>query len=178
MSSTDLKRCSWYDGPSLLELLESLPSSRENSTAPFRFPVQRVLRPDHTFRGFAGQIASGTVAPGDKITVLPSGRIAEVARIVTFDGELAEARAPLSVTLVLDRELDISRGDLIVSSQAPAVVSKSLKAALVWMDRVLSSAIAAICSSTPARPCLHLSPRSITAPTSPRSRTNPPARWR
>ena len=124
----------WYVGPSLLELLESLPSSLDTRTAAFRFPVQRVLRPDHTFRGFAGQIASGTIASGDKITVLPSGRTAEVARIVTYDGDLAEAYAPLSVTLVLDRELDISRGDLIVSTQAPAVVSKSLKAALVWMD--------------------------------------------
>ena len=125
----------WYHGPSLLELLESLPSSRESGTEPFRFPVQRVLRPDHAFRGFAGQIASGTVTPGDKITVLPSGRSAEVARIVTFDGELAEAHAPLSVTLVLDRELDISRGDLIVSAHAKATVSKHLKAALVWMDQ-------------------------------------------
>jgi sulfate adenylyltransferase large subunit len=124
----------WYGGPSLLELLESLPSSLDTRTAPFRFPVQRVLRPDHTFRGFAGQIASGTVAPGDKITVLPSGRSAEVARIVTYDGDLAQAHAPLSVTLVLDRELDISRGDLIVSSQAQAVVAKNIKAALVWMD--------------------------------------------
>ena len=72
----------WYDGPSLLELLESLPTSQDTRNAPFRFPVQRVLRPDHTFRGFAGQIASGTVRPGDTITVLPSGRSAEVERIV------------------------------------------------------------------------------------------------
>ena len=125
----------WYAGPSLLELLESLPSSEETSTAPFRFPVQRVLRPDRSFRGFAGQIASGTVRPGDRVTVLPSGRSAEVKRIVTFDGDLDEACAPLSVTLVLDRELDISRGDLIIASEAPAIVAKSLKAALVWMDQ-------------------------------------------
>ena len=125
----------WYAGPSLLELLESLPSSEETSTAPFRFPVQRVLRPDRSFRGFAGQIASGTIRPGDRVTVLPSGRSAEVKRIVTFDGDLDEACAPLSVTLVLDRELDISRGDLIIASQAPATVAKSLKAALVWMDQ-------------------------------------------
>ena len=124
----------WYTGPSLLELLESLPSTVDTRTAPFRFPVQRVLRPDHTFRGFAGQIASGTIRPGDSITALPSGRSAEVARIVTFDGDLAEAVAPQSVTLVLNHELDISRGDLIVSSQTPATVSKSIKAALVWMD--------------------------------------------
>ena len=124
----------WYTGPSLLELLESLPSSLDTRTAPFRFPVQRVLRPDHTFRGFAGQVASGVIRPGDRITVLPSGRSAEVTRIVTFDGDLDEAVAPQSVTLVLDRELDISRGDLIVSAQAPAAVAKSIKAALVWMD--------------------------------------------
>jgi sulfate adenylyltransferase large subunit len=128
------KTMKWYNGPSLLELLESLPSSLDTSTAPFRFPVQRVLRPDHTFRGFAGQIASGTVSPGDRITALPSGRSAEVARIVTFDGDLADAVAPQSVTLVLDRELDISRGDLIVSTHEQATVAKRLQAALVWMD--------------------------------------------
>ena len=124
----------WYTGQSLLELLESLPSALETRAAPFRFSVQRVLRPDHTFRGFAGQVASGTVRPGDKITVLPSGRSAEVARIVTFDGDLDEALAPQSVTLVLDRELDISRGDMIVSSRAQAVVSSKIQAAIVWMD--------------------------------------------
>src|ERR1022692_2191042 len=113
----------WYKGPSLLELLESLPSSQDTRTSPFRFPVQRVLRPDHTFRGFSGQIASGTIRPGDRVTVLPSGRSAQVERIVTWDGDLAEAIAPLSVTLVLDRELDISRGDLIVSSQTPATIT-------------------------------------------------------
>jgi sulfate adenylyltransferase large subunit len=125
----------WYKGPSLLELLDSTPTSLDTRADAFRFPVQRVLRPDHTFRGFAGQIASGTVRSGDRVTVLPSGKIAEVARIVTWDGDLAEAHAPLSVTLVLDREVDISRGDLIASAQAPAKVAKSLKAAIVWMDQ-------------------------------------------
>jgi sulfate adenylyltransferase subunit 1 len=124
----------WYAGPSLLELLEQLPSSLDTRTAPFRFPVQRVMRPDASFRGFAGQIASGTIRPGDKIAVLPSGRSAEIERIVTFDGDIAEAHAPLSVTLVLNEELDISRGDLIVSSDTPATVAKTVKAALVWMD--------------------------------------------
>ena len=108
----------WYSGPSLLELLESLPSALDTRTAPFRFPVQRVLRPDHTFRGFAGQIASGTIRPGDAITVLAFGPKRKVERIVTFDGDLEEAIAPLSVTLVLDREVDISRGDLIVSAES------------------------------------------------------------
>jgi sulfate adenylyltransferase large subunit len=125
----------WYDGPSLLELLESLPSTRDTRSAPFRFPVQRVSRPDHTFRGFAGQIASGTVRPGDEITVLPSNRSAKIERIVTWDGDLDEAIAPLSVTLVLDREVDISRGDLIVSSAAPATVARSARASMVWMDQ-------------------------------------------
>ncbi len=125
----------WYSGPSLLELLESLPSSQDTSTAPFRLPVQRVLRPDHTFRGFAGQIACGSIRPGDKITALPSGRSAEVARIVTYDGDLTEAHAPLSVTLVLDRELDVSRGDLIAAADRQAVVARRIQAALVWMDQ-------------------------------------------
>ena len=125
----------WYTGPSLLELLESTPTSVDTSAAPFRFPVQRVLRPDHTFRGFAGQISSGTIRPGDKITVLPSGRSADVERIVTWEGDLAEAQAPLSVTLVLSQEVDISRGDLIVSSATPATVAKRVRAALVWMDQ-------------------------------------------
>jgi len=130
---TDAMR--WYRGPSLLELLESLPPSHQSRTSAFRFPVQRVLRPDHTFRGFAGQISSGAIRPGDAITVLPSGRTANVERIVTWDGDLDEAFAPLSVTLVLDRELDISRGDLIVASQQPATIAKSATAALVWMDQ-------------------------------------------
>ena len=125
----------WYRGPSLLELLETAPSSLDTRTAPFRFPVQRVIRPDHNFRGFAGQIVSGTVRPGDRIAVLPSGRSAEVERIVTWDGDLDEAHAPLSVTLVLNQELDISRGDLIVAADAPATVARSVKAALVWMDQ-------------------------------------------
>ncbi len=124
----------WYTGPSLLEVLESLPASRETHSAPFRFPVQRVLRPDHTFRGFAGQIASGTICVGDGITVLPSGRSAEVTRIVTFDGDLKQAHAPLSVTLVLNQELDISRGDLIAAADAPPRVTRHIGASLVWMD--------------------------------------------
>ncbi|HUB51384.1 MAG TPA: sulfate adenylyltransferase subunit CysN [Terracidiphilus sp.] len=124
----------WYSGPSLLELLESLPSSSTRSDEPFRFPVQRVVRPDHSFRGFAGQIGSGTVRRGDSITVLPSNRSARIERIVTWDGELEEASAPLSVTLVLDREIDISRGDMIAAGKNQAPVTRGLKASLVWMD--------------------------------------------
>ena len=130
----------WYNGPSLLELLEALPAANQARNDSFRFPVQRVLRPDHTFRGFAGQIASGAVRIGDRIAVFPSGREAKVDRIVTFDGDLDEAVAPLSVTLVLDREIDISRGDLIAGAAhdgtRPApIVARSVRASLVWMDQ-------------------------------------------
>jgi sulfate adenylyltransferase large subunit len=125
----------WYTGPSLLEILENVPSQSDHSEEEFRFPVQRVVRPDHTFRGFSGQIVSGTVRPGDAIRVLPSGREAVIQRIVTFDGDLYEAHAPLSVTLVLDREIDISRGDLITSPGNSAQLSTHMQAAIVWMDR-------------------------------------------
>ncbi|UWZ82484.1 sulfate adenylyltransferase subunit CysN [Occallatibacter riparius] len=124
----------WYEGPSLLEVLESLPSSRATQDEAFRFPVQRVVRPNHTFRGFAGQIASGVIRVGDAITVQPSGRSAKVQRIVTWDGDLKEAHAPLSVTLVLDSEVDISRGDLITAAGPSAQVSRDVTASVVWMD--------------------------------------------
>jgi sulfate adenylyltransferase subunit 1 len=125
----------WYAGPSLLELLEQVPSVRQSRNDPFRIPVQRVARPDHSFRGFAGQIVSGAVRPGDAVTVLPSGRQANVERIVTWEGDLKEAQAPLSVTLELDREVDISRGDLIAAANAPAEVATRVKAWMVWMDQ-------------------------------------------
>jgi len=125
----------WYSGPSLLEALEQLPSAECGEKGPFRFPVQRVLRPDAAFRGFAGQIASGRVRPGDAVTVLPSGYSACVERIVTFDGDLTEARAPLSVTLVLDRPLDVGRGNLFAAEETGAVATQRLQATLMWMDR-------------------------------------------
>jgi sulfate adenylyltransferase large subunit len=125
----------WYQGPSLLELLEDVPAGTDSADEAFRFPVQRVLRPDHTFRGFAGQIASGTVRVGDEIVVLPSQHRARIARIVTWDGDLPEASAPLSVTLVIDREIDISRGDLIASNGSAPEVTRQVQAALVWMDQ-------------------------------------------
>ncbi len=124
----------WYAGPTLLQLLESLPAPASAPDAPFRFAVQRVVRPDLDFRGFAGQIASGTVRPGDSILVQPSGRRSHVTRIVTFDGDLPEASAPLSVTLTLADEIDISRGDLLASPAAPATVSTRIAASLVWMS--------------------------------------------
>lgn len=125
----------WYDGPSLLELLETVEITRYTPEKAFRFPIQYVIRPDLDFRGFAGQIASGTVRPGDLLRALPSGQQAVAERIVTFDGDLDEAFAPMSVTLKLDREIDLSRGDVLVKeNEQPPSVSRHLEATLVWMS--------------------------------------------
>jgi sulfate adenylyltransferase large subunit len=124
----------WYTGPSLLQLLEEVPAADAQTAFAFRLPVQRVLRPNLDFRGFAGQIAAGTIRPGDAIMALPSRRTSRVKSIVTFDGELAQAHAPQSITLTLEDELDISRGDLLVTPDAPAITTTRLIASLVWMD--------------------------------------------
>jgi sulfate adenylyltransferase large subunit len=108
----------WYNGPSLLELLEDLPNAHRLNE-PFRMPVQLVVRPDANFRGYAGQIAAGRVRAGEELTALPSKRTVRVARIVTYDGDLDEAIAPMSVTIVLDREIDLSRGGLLVGDAMP-----------------------------------------------------------
>jgi sulfate adenylyltransferase large subunit len=125
-------RTPWFDGPSLLEYLETVQIARDETAKPFRFPVQLVQRPTHDFRGYAGQILSGTVQAGDSITIEPSGRSATVTRIVTWDGDLERAWAPMSVTLVLDRELDVSRGDVLTSGGAQ--VGTRFDAQIVWMD--------------------------------------------
>ena len=124
----------WYAGPSLLELLESVPAAETGKSDPFRFAVQRVIRPTQNFRGFAGQIAAGTIRPGDGVMVLPSRRTSHIRSIVTFDGDLQEAIAPQSVTITLTDELDVSRGDLIVTPESPAVTTQRFTASLVWMD--------------------------------------------
>jgi sulfate adenylyltransferase subunit 1 (EFTu-like GTPase family) len=112
-------RMPWYAGPSLLELLEELPVG-QSAEGPFRFPVQLVIRPDASFRGYAGQVAGGRIRVGDEVTALPSYRTARVARIATFDGDLPEAFAPMSVTVVLDREIDLSRGAMLASAPLPS----------------------------------------------------------
>ena len=114
---TASRRTAWFTGPSLLEHLETVAVARDPAALPFRFPVQLVLRPDADFRGYAGQIASGEVRTGDRVTIWPSGRSAAVARIVTHDGDLGRAFAPMSVTLVLDGEIDVGRGDLVAIRQ-------------------------------------------------------------
>jgi sulfate adenylyltransferase large subunit len=124
----------WYDGPSLLQILETVPAVDARTDAPFRMAVQRVMRPNLDFRGFAGQIAAGTIRPGDAIMALPSRRTSRVRSIVTFDGDLEQAQAPQSITLTLDDELDISRGDLLVAPESPAITSDRFTASLVWMD--------------------------------------------
>jgi sulfate adenylyltransferase subunit 1 len=127
------ERIPWYSGPSLLEHLETVPIVAAPRTKGFRFPVQYVIRPDASFRGFAGQIAGGVVRRGDVVTALPSGRHSRVESIVTYDGELAEAFAPMSVTLKLEDEIDISRGDMLVHQESLPHVTKRFEATVVWM---------------------------------------------
>jgi sulfate adenylyltransferase large subunit len=128
-------RTPWYDGPPLLEHLETVPVARDRNLTDFRFPVQFVIRPNLDFRGFAGQIASGIIRRGDPITVLPSGRTSRVKSIVTWEGDLEEAFAPMSVTLCLDDEVDISRGDMLVHSGNVPHSGRRLEATLVWMNQ-------------------------------------------
>jgi sulfate adenylyltransferase large subunit len=125
-------RTPWFDGPSLLEYLETVQVGRDVTARPFRFPVQMVLRPDHTFRGYAGQIQSGTIRPGDTVTVWPSNRTTTVSRIVTWDGDVDAAFAPMSVTLTLADEVDVSRGDVLAAG--PIHVGQAFEAEVVWMD--------------------------------------------
>jgi sulfate adenylyltransferase large subunit len=124
-------RTPWFSGPSLLQYLETVSAVRDVTALPFRFPVQLVLR-HRRFRGYAGQIASGSVRVGDRVTVWPSGRTAAIARIVTFDGDLEMAFAPMSVTVELDDEVDVSRGDLLASASPWA--GRLFAAEVVWMD--------------------------------------------
>jgi len=128
-------RTPWYSGPSLLEHLETVPIDRDLNFADFRFAVQYVIRPNLDFRGFAGQIASGVVRRGDAITVLPSGRTSRVKSIVTYDGELAEAFAPMSVTICLEDEIDISRGDMLVRTEDRPHAGRRFEATVVWMNQ-------------------------------------------
>jgi sulfate adenylyltransferase large subunit len=126
------RRTPWYDGPALLPFLETADAVRLADGAPFRFPVQLVIRPDHTFRGYAGQIASGRVSVGDELSAWPSGRRSRVARIVTWDGDLPAAAAPMSVTLVLADDIDVSRGDTLAAGEPH--VGRRFSANVVWMD--------------------------------------------
>ncbi len=124
-------RTPWYSGRSLLHHLETVDVTGRRASD-FRFPVQLVLRPTHDFRGCAGQIVSGTISVGDDVTVWPSGLATRVARIVTWDGDLQSACAPMSITLVLRDDLDVSRGDMLVTGAG--VAGSHFEAQVVWMD--------------------------------------------
>ncbi len=125
--------CPWYQGPTLIEYLETVPAAIGLGQREFRFPVQWVNRPDLSFRGFAGQIASGEVRRGDLMMALPSGKTSRVKSIVTYDGDLDAAHAPMSVTVCLEDELDISRGDMLAHAASLPHVSRQFEAEVVWM---------------------------------------------
>ncbi|MBN9485874.1 MAG: adenylyl-sulfate kinase [Alphaproteobacteria bacterium] len=127
-------RMPWYQGPALVEHLEAVETNLDAAERPFRFPVQWVNRPDSDFRGFAGTVASGQVAVGDRVVAEASGRLAEVARIVTFDGDLPVASVGRSVTLVFKDEIDLGRGDLLADPRNRPTVARRVAADLVWMD--------------------------------------------
>lgn len=128
------ERAPWYTGPSLLELLETIEPEQGTASLPWRLPVQTVLRPNLDYRGFAGAIAAGTVKKGDRVVALPSRKSSVVTAIDTFDGELDEAFAPMSVTLRLADEIDVSRGDMLVrENELPRIVQR-FDAMIVWMN--------------------------------------------
>jgi bifunctional enzyme CysN/CysC len=124
----------WYTGPTLLEHLDSVPLAGRRNSVDFRFPVQWVNRPNLDFRGFTGTVAGGCVKPGDRVMVLPSRKTTTVKRIVTFDGDLAQATPPLSVTLTLADEVDCARGDMLVHPSNEPHVAQDVSAMIVWMD--------------------------------------------
>jgi sulfate adenylyltransferase subunit 1 len=124
----------WYNGPTMLEHLETVPIQAGTQMEALRFPVQSVIRPDANFRGFAGRLASGTVRPGDTVLALPSGQLSKVESIVSFDGEQREARASQSVVLKLVDEIDLSRGDMLVSPDATPYTATRFGANVVWLQ--------------------------------------------
>ncbi len=124
----------WYTGPTLMGHLESIEIEEQTHSRPFRMPVQWVNRPDQHFRGFAGMIASGVVKKGDRIKTLPSGHESRVARIVTQDGDRDRGIPGQSVTLTIEHEIDISRGDVLVSGDSPAGVADQFQTTIIWMN--------------------------------------------
>jgi len=125
----------WYQGPALMEHLETVEVDQLSAQArPFRMPVQWVNRPNLDFRGFSGQVATGRIAPGDAVRILPSGKTSTVSRVVTLDGDLEEAVAGQSVTLTLADEVDCSRGDVIAAADGPPEAADQFESTLVWMD--------------------------------------------
>ncbi|MEH6684551.1 MAG: sulfate adenylyltransferase subunit CysN [Qipengyuania sp.] len=133
--TTRSENTDWYDGPVLIDHLETIEvNNTANQAKPFRMPVQWVNRPNLDFRGFSGQIATGTVKPGDELRSLPSGKTSTVKSIVTMDGDLDEAVAGQSVTITLADEIDCSRGDVLAAADSPPEVADQFETTIVWMD--------------------------------------------
>jgi len=128
----------WYAGPTLLDLLENIEIDHDVNLEDFRFPVQWVCRPSsteyHDFRGYTGRIESGMVKAGDPITILPSGRSSRIKQIFTYDGPLGRAFAPQSVTLLLEDDLDVSRGDMFVKNRDDVQVANEFNADICWLS--------------------------------------------
>ena len=127
-------RTPWYEGPSLLDFLETVPIDQDRNFEDFRYPVQYVLRPNLDFRGFCGKVASGIVRKGDTVMALPSGKTSKVKSIVTYDGELDYAFPPQCVTITLEDEIDVSRGEMLVHPNNLPIADRNFEAMLVWMD--------------------------------------------
>ncbi|MDD2898302.1 MAG: sulfate adenylyltransferase subunit CysN [Desulfuromonadaceae bacterium] len=123
----------WYTGPTLMNYLENVPAGGDSREEPFRMPVQWVNRPHLDFRGFCGTVTTGTIRQGDELRVAASGQTSRVARIVTMNGDLPEATAGQAITLTLEDEIDISRGDMLSAPDAPPVYARHPEAHLVWM---------------------------------------------
>lgn len=127
-------RTPWYDGKCLLDYLETVPIDLDRNYSDFRYPVQYVLRPNLDFRGFCGKVASGVVRKGDTVMALPSRKTSKVKSIVTYEGEREDAFPPLSVTITLEDEIDISRGEMLVKPDNLPTEDRNFEAMLVWMD--------------------------------------------
>ncbi|MGL4908752.1 MAG: sulfate adenylyltransferase subunit CysN [Bacteroidales bacterium] len=128
-------RTPWYKGKALLDFLETVRIDTDNNLSDFRFPVQYVLRPNLDFRGFCGKVASGIIRKGDEVMALPSGKKSRIKQITTYDNaDLEYAFSPQSITLTLDDEIDVSRGEMLVHSNNQALIARNFEAMLVWMD--------------------------------------------
>ena len=125
----------WYQGPTLLGFLETVQTKQADSQHAFRFPVQWVNRPHSDFRGFSGTVVAGTIAPGESVRALPSGEVAKVSEVILYDKSLPKALTDQAVTITLDREIDVSRGDVLVAADDPCEVSDQFATTLVWMDQ-------------------------------------------
>ena len=127
-------RTPWYEGTSLLEYLETVHIGNDHNLKDFRYPVQYVLRPNLDFRGFCGKVSSGIIRKGDEVMALPSGKKSHIKSIVTYEGEIDYAYPPMSVTLTLEDEIDVSRGEMLVHPDNVPMIGRNFEAMLVWMD--------------------------------------------